>query len=328
MRLWSALILLALWAVPAEAALKLCNRTSYVLYAATAAITGSGGETRGWTRIVPGDCQVARSEPLTAQAYMVYARSSLSHSGPPRAWGGNFPVCVKDVDFVLRQKAIQAACTEDDTFALPFAALNTHGRRNWTMTFDEAPAYPSLIAAQLAGVKRLLADNGFHIGAIDGKPDKATGTALAAFRARMHFPPSAGNAELFNALEAEARKTVTPAGYTVCNDTGDMVLVALAQTVKGNAAVHGWWKIEGGACARAVTTPLASDAVWLLAQKKNGGTIVGGSDPFCITAVQFDIQGRGNCAARGFSQAGFAKTDTRGRSGYVAHIGSNGLKPS
>ncbi len=49
---------------PADAALTLCNRTSYVLYAATAAIKSPQTQTQGWTRIVPGECQVARKEAL------------------------------------------------------------------------------------------------------------------------------------------------------------------------------------------------------------------------------------------------------------------------
>ena len=51
-----ALLLLAWGAAPAHAALTLCNRTSYVLYAATAALNGQKGEASGWTRITPGDC--------------------------------------------------------------------------------------------------------------------------------------------------------------------------------------------------------------------------------------------------------------------------------
>src|SRR5690606_3906286 len=88
---------------PVEAALTLCNRTSYILYAATAAINTPQSQTQGWTRIVPGDCQTARKEDLTAETYLVHARSSLSHSGPARAWGGGFPMCVRDNDFTLSQ---------------------------------------------------------------------------------------------------------------------------------------------------------------------------------------------------------------------------------
>jgi uncharacterized membrane protein len=328
--MWVSAVLLVMalagWATPAFAKLTLCNRTSYILYAATAAVSGSQSDTRGWTRIVPGDCQVARNAALTARSYLVYARSSLGHSGPPRAWGGNLRVCVKDTDFVLRGSMPGSVCA-GDTFARPFAAVDTQGKPNWTMTFDERPPWSSLIAAQLAGLKRLLIDNGYKISAIDDRPDKQTGAALADFRKRTRLSPAAGNADLFKALEDRARKSAMPTGYTVCNDTGELLLVALAQVAKGKAAAHGWWKIESGACARAITTPLTADAVFLLAQNGHSAPAAGGSEKFCIAAIRFNIRGRGDCVARGFSEGGFARTATRGHSGYVARIDKRGLEP-
>jgi uncharacterized membrane protein len=183
-----------------------------------------------------------------------------------------------------------------------------------------------LLAAQLAGVKRLLKDNGFAVGAINGTPDKATGRAINAFRARMHFPPTAGNAELFAALETQAQKSVAPAGYTVCNDGKDELLVAMGESSAKAEVSRGWWRIAGGACARTVTTALAGDAMWLLAQKSNGIVVAGGADRFCVAPQEFEIQRRSGCAARGFGEAGFVKTVTRGKSGYIAHIGASGLK--
>src|ERR1700761_764805 len=204
-RLALAMLLLAAGLVPkpALAGLSLCNRTSYILYAATSAIQSPKSETQGWTRIAPGECQVARKEPLTAETYLVHARTSIAHSGPPRAWGGAYPVCVKDTNFTIKQAVTEPYCTAEDTFALPFAALDNRGKANWTMNFDEQPAM-SLAEAQLAGVKRLLKDNGYPIARIDGKPDKTTGTALSDFRKRMHFAPDAGNTDLFAALEKQA----------------------------------------------------------------------------------------------------------------------------
>ena len=325
-RLRMLLVLAALAApAPAQAALTLCNRTSYILYAATAAIQNSHSEAQGWTRVAPGECQVARKEALMAQTYLVHARSSLAHSGPARAWGGNRPVCVKDGNFSIRQSANQTACTAEDTFALPFAPLDNQGSRDWTMNFDEQPAM-SLTEAQLAGVKRLLTDNGYPIARIDGKPDKATGAALVDFRKRMHFAPNAGNAELFQALETEARKKIAPAGYTVCNDGHDEMMVALGQMDGGKPLSRGWWTVGAGACARAITTPLNSDTIWLLAQRKNGGVLASGSQRFCTTASAFEIQGNQNCTARGFAEAGFAATPTKSLSGYIARIGATGLR--
>jgi len=312
---------------PAQAALTLCNRTSYVLYAATSAVQSPKSETRGWSRIVPGECEIARKEKLTAESYLVYARSALAHSGPSRAWGGAYPVCVKDANFTIRQAVTAPTCSGEDTFALPFAPLNNRGQSDWTMNFNEQPVL-SAVAAQLAGVKRLLVDNGYKIARIDGKPDKATGTALADFRKRMNFSPNAGNAELFTALEKEARAKTAPAGYTVCNDSSEVLLAALGQMQGGKAVSQGWWTVQPKACAHAVTTPLKTDKIFLLARKKSGGTLVTGAQKFCTTPSIFEIQGAENCAARGWIESGFAPTPTKGVSGYVAHIGPNGLNGS
>jgi uncharacterized membrane protein len=325
--LWlGAALALLCAATPARAALTLCNRTSTVLYAATAAVQGPQAQAKGWTRIAPGDCQVARGEDLTAQTYLVHARSSLAHGGPAKAWGGKLPICVKDANFNLTQST-RAACKEDGAFTLPFAPLETGGHRSWTMTLDETPAQPSLVAAQLAGVKRLLRDNGYAVGPLDGTPDKKTGIALADFRKRMHFPEKAGNPELFIALEREASRTNAPAGYTLCNDGKVLLEAALAQTDKDKSVVRGWWTVLPGACARAVTTPLTKDGYFLFARHKDGKPVASGPEKFCVAPTAFEIKDRGNCASRSQTEAGFVRTQTNGLAGYVAHIGDIGLLP-
>lgn len=325
LRFLLAAIACALAATPAQAALTLCNRTSYILYAATSAIQSPRSQTQGWTRITPGECQLARKEPLTAETYLVHARTLLAHSGPPRAWGGAYPVCVKDANFSSAQGVTKPYCTAEDTFALPFAPLDNRGKSVWTMNFDEQPAM-NATEAQLAGVKRLLKDNGYKIDRIDGKPDKATGAGLQDFRKRMKFAVTAGNTELFDTLEREARKKIAPAGYTACNETRDVLLLALGQIEGGRPVSRGWWTVQPGACAKAVTRPLNTDAVYLLALRKSGGTLVGGGMHFCTTAAAFEIKGADNCSGRGLADNGFAATPTKGASGYVAHIGPAGLK--
>jgi uncharacterized membrane protein len=183
----------------------------------------------------------------------------------------------------------------------------------------------SLTEAQLAGAKRLLKDNGYPIARIDGQPDKATGSGLADFRRRMKFAPQAGNAELFAALEQQAALKAAPAGYTVCNDSRQTLLVALGQSEGGQPVSRGWWTVEPGACAKTSTAALKSDAVYLLAQNKSGGVVAGGARKFCTTTVIFDIRGAGNCTGRGLNEQGFAMTQTKGKAGYVAHVGPAGL---
>ena len=319
-------------ASPAHAALKLCNRTSYILYAVTATVTNSGATTatavtKGWTRVAPGDCETALPGKLKTQNYLVYARSALAASGPGRAWGGDIPFCVRDGAFTLPQKTVGGTCTGDG-FSVPFASLDTHGRPDWTMTFDDDPRLSSLEAAQLAGAKRLLKDNGYAIAAIDAKPDKATGAALTDFRKKMKFGDRDGNDKLFAALEAEAIKHgPPPEGVTICDDGKSEVIAALGEHAGNDFLSRGWWRVAPGACARAVTSPLKEDIVWLAVQRPGGAALATGPDQFCVAAQEFEVKGRDNCPARGFTSAGFARIPTGGKSGLLLHLGAKGLSP-
>jgi len=319
---------------PAHAALNLCNRTSYILYAATAAQSlGTGASSiavKGWTRIAPGDCVAARPEKLSPRlTYLVHARSSIAHSGAPRAWGGARTLCVRDGDFSLKQATSAKGCPDGGGFPLGFATIDTKGLADWTMTFDEQPPIGALQAAQLAGVRRLLKDNGYKVGPITGGPDKATGAALAAFRAKMKFAPDAGNAALFAALEKGARARVAPTGLTACNDGKAPLLVALGQSGHGKQFARGWWTVAPRACARLQTIPLAADRMYVLAQSADGAVVMGGPHPFCITGAVFEIAGApGGCAARGYGEAGFAPVDAHGAAGVVVHLGGQAGRKS
>jgi uncharacterized membrane protein len=326
MRLRAAGIALAFLvaASPAHAALKLCNRTSYILYAATSSVISPGSATHGWIRIAPGDCAIGLPEKLTAQSYLVYARAGLSYSGPERAWGGNFPSCVEQGQFTLHQTVTQPYCT-GATFAVPFAAVDTHGKTDWTMSFDEQPALPNLEAAQLAGVRRLLQESGYKIPRIDGKPDKATGAALKDFRKKAGLGDRGGNAELFAALENRAlAHGAAPDGYTICNDGKSNVAAAVAQRNDKEIVSRGWWRIAPSACARLITTSLKGTQTWLLAQRPGGATLVSGPDKFCIAAGAFEIKGR-SCPAS--SQAGFLATPLGDVAGRIVHLNDKGLSP-
>lgn len=323
----AALALLCLMPRPAKADLKICNRTSYVLDAATQTIVKSTESlTQGWIHLTPGNCAVAVKGQLNGASYMVYAHSSLAHAGPPRAWGGSFPVCVKNGDFNLHQAVTQPYCTASDTFALPFAPVNIKDRRDWTMALDETLALPSLVAAQLAGVKRLLADNGYKVGAINGSPSKPTQAALTDFRKKANFKPGDGNDLLFAALEKQALTKTAPQGYAVCNDTAEPLVAAIAD---GGAkpVSRGWWRIGPKACAQAMTAPLGGNEVYLLAQTLKGKVLVGGTEKFCTAPGAFEVQGRADCIKRGMAEAGFTQTAGKGAPGFVAHIGDKGLIP-
>jgi uncharacterized membrane protein len=316
---------LFLMASPSKAALALCNRTSYVLYAATGTALTNGVQVQGWTRVVPGLCQTVVPGDLTAPSYYLYARTSQAHSGPSRAWGGGTPICVKDTNFTSRDTVNPQACASDDFFKLPFAAIDTHRLKNWTTTFSESPSLANLQQAQRAGIKRLLRDIGYRIGNIDASPDKASDGALADFRKRAKLAPNATAADLFDALETEALKSAAPAGYAVCNDTAKAVAAAIGQKAGNEWVAHGWWKVAAGSCAKVLDNVAGMDSVYLFVQKIGGPPLVTGPAKFCVADIEFDIQGRGRCAQRGLTEFGFAETKVKGLTGFAAHVGETGL---
>ncbi len=235
----AGMLLLGLFAAPSEAAMTVCNRTSYVLYAATGVGADAAVTAQGWSRVAPGGCRIVLPNDLTAPAYYLYARSSQAHSGAARAWGGTVPICVKDTNFTSRGPLTANRCESDDFFDLPFAAVDTHHLRSWTATFSESRELATLPQAQAAGLKRLLRDVGYKLGAVDAKPDKAADAALADFRKRLRLTPTATASDLFDALETEALKTATPAGFAICNDTAKAVAAATGQRLRNDWVSHG-----------------------------------------------------------------------------------------
>ena len=317
--------LLCLASTPASAALNVCNRTSYVLYAATAVATEREIASRGWTRIVPGDCRAVLPGELTAAGYYVYARTSQAHSGLARAWGGDRQICVRDVNFATRVAASASSCESDDFYTLPFAKIDIHRATSWTSTLSETPAIATLMDARIAGLKRLLHDLGYGVASIDGHPDKAAESALFDFRKRQHLTSQASASDLFDALETNALRVSTPIGYSICNDTAKPIAAALGEKTGTSWISRGWWKVAPGSCAKAITTPLSSDGYYLYAQTIAGRALVSGGDKLCVADIEFDIQGRGGCKNRGLGEVGFAQTLVRGLSGFAAHVGDSGL---
>jgi uncharacterized membrane protein len=180
-------------------------------------------------------------------------------------------------------------------------------------------------SAERAGMKRLLIDSGAKIDIFASGSDKAVNTALALFRKRMRLSDKASTVDLFDALETEAMKTAAPIGYTVCNDTDKPVWAALGQKKGAVFVSRGWWTVAPGGCAKTITESVANQKIYLRVEKAKGVALISGQDNFCVTDIEFEIQGRERCAARGLTQAGFAGTNTKGVPGFTAHVSADGL---
>ncbi|HEY2445056.1 MAG TPA: DUF1036 domain-containing protein [Rhizomicrobium sp.] len=317
------LVFACMRAVPASAELRVCDQTSFVLYAAVGYESGVQMLTRGWTRILPGGCAVALEGPLNQTQYFLYARSSRAHAGSALAWGGHIRLCGKDSNFAIDVPVGADRCGSDDAYLIPFAPVSTGHKASWTTTLTGSHRFANPGAARNAGVARLLGDIGYKV-----EPGgAASAQALADFRTHMRLAANVSDPDLFDALETEALKTAAPAGYSICNDGQAEIWAAIALRSKRASVVRGWWDVPSGACARVLTTPLAADNVYLLSQKHGNDKLVGGPTAFCVSNASFEIYGNAPCTTPGYSTVGFAATDTKGRTGYVAHVGNNGLLP-
>jgi uncharacterized membrane protein len=326
-RLWRAgallcAILFCFGVTPASAALKLCNQTSYVLYAAVGWRDGNNVAAQGWKRVIPGDCRDLLHQPLAAVPYFLFARSSSAHAGEVRNWGGNTSLCIKDTDFAVTGTATEQSCSDENAYPESFSAIDTHGMSSWTTTLTESPSIASLDDARKAGIDRLLGDLGYKFRDDDGRE-----AALAGFRRRVNLVSNASQADLLDAMETEAMKVVSPAGYSICNDTGGVVWTALGFAEGKRKLSAGWWKVGPGACAHALTQPLHVDAVFVHAEGHDRPALVSGPEKFCVANITFQTTDSDNCAAHGLTEARFAKTNTKGVAGYTAHISEGGLEP-
>jgi len=322
------LFLAAVFAAPsASASLKLCNRTGYILYAATAYAAKPNVTTQGWTRLQPGVCTEAISKPLKSPPYYIYAQSSRSHSGPSRVWGGPAKFCVKHGNFSFTAPPA-ARCPDDDAFAVGFSQIQTKGKPDFTETLTAKPDITTLSIARMAGLQRLLSDNGYKIPKIDGTDDKETETALASFRRKAKLPRKATDDQLFKALENAAVNIASPAGYSVCNTTTMPLWAAIGQKNGNNWISRGWWKVPPANCATAISEPLKTDRIYVLADLPGKKPLVTGAMKFCVTDIAFEIQGKDKCKERGMREVGFAETNVKGREGYVARVGPKGLIPT
>lgn len=313
--------------VPAHAAYTICNKTSYVVYAALGYSAGDDIVTGGWTRVLPGACETASAEKLQASAFFLYARSSNAHRGPGRAWGGKAKLCAKAANFSLRVRAGAASCPGGDAFFLPFAAGDVRGQADWTTILTESAAIPTIEDAQVAGLQRLLNDNGFDVGAINARRNAKMDSAIVQFRARQKIPFQARTIELFQALEREAEKSAAPQGYVICNESKAPLWAAIGLREGNTWTSRGWWRIAPANCTKAWASALAGGRIYLLAERENGERVVGGSAMFCVNDASFEIKGRENCVQRRLKTAGFEEIDITGRRGYTARIGDFGLVP-
>ncbi len=105
--------------------------------------------------------------------------------------------------------------------------------------------------------------------------------------------------------------TMARAEFAVCNQSFDVVNVAVGQFEEGEFGTQGWWTVGPNQCANVIRDPLYARYIYVFAQDVFGKAILNGTTPMCIGVEKFSIRGETDCLLRGYLEAGFFEVDTQ-----------------
>lgn len=100
------------------------------------------------------------------------------------------------------------------------------------------------------------------------------------------------------------------AEFTVCNQTLDVVNLAVGQEVDQAFQTDGWWTIGANQCVDVIREELSNRYVYLYATDVFGNVMLDGSTEMCIDKRRFTIRGIDRCWQRGHILARFVEVDT------------------
>lgn len=310
-------LLLPLAAGTAQAELTLCNRTSYLMDAAVGLEKRANVATRGWFRVVPGQCRQVIDGTLDADMVYLHGRTPAVYGSAPLARSGHAELCVGKKDFEI---ADARACpvSQQAGFA---AARPSDSPQGPTVNLAEEADYDDA-QARLAGIQRLLVIAGYDATPIDGIEGAKTQAALAKFLQDRKLPAdAAAQATFFDTLLAAAQSP-QGIGFSWCNDTQYPVMAALGIVEMGAIVTRGWYRVAPQACVRP-DMPGEPRRIYSYAEavdgdgraiKRGSETLAwGGTVALCTRDGRFELADHKDCAARGLNSAGFAAIDIGGK---------------
>lgn len=100
------------------------------------------------------------------------------------------------------------------------------------------------------------------------------------------------------------------AAFAICNQTFDVVNVAVGQSEAGEFITRGWWTIGPNQCANVIKEQLTARYIYVFAQDVFGQEILFGATPMCIAPKAFKITGERDCLARGHLSVNYLEVDT------------------
>jgi uncharacterized membrane protein len=304
-------------AAPAQAALTLCNRTSYVMDVAIGLEKRPTLSTRGWFRVEPGQCKPVLEETPSADLVYVHGRTPAIYGNAPLPQSGQAELCVRPTDFQIAD-ARSCPVSEQVRFA---AARPAEGDNGQVVNLAEQADYDDQ-QARLAGIQRLLVIAGYDASPIDGVEGAKTQNAINAFLKDRKLPADVAARPDFFATLLEAARSPEGHGFAWCNETPYTVMASLGIVEMGAIVTRGWYEVAAGQCLRPDLRgePLkvysyaeAVDGKGATVMRGGAPLAWGGTVTLCTRDGKFELAEHGDCASRGLTSAGFAAIEVGGK---------------
>jgi uncharacterized membrane protein len=111
------------------------------------------------------------------------------------------------------------------------------------------------------------------------------------------------------------------AEFSVCNQTLDVVNVAIGHAVGKVFTTEGWWTIGANQCARVIRDDLQTRYIYVYADNVFGQPLLTGTTSMCIGTGKFTIEGVDQCWQRGHEAAKFLEVDTHEVTNWTLFLG-------
>lgn len=110
------------------------------------------------------------------------------------------------------------------------------------------------------------------------------------------------------------------AEFQVCNQSLDVLNVAIGYDDDGEFQTEGWWNVGANRCVDLIRETLTDRYIYVYAEDVFGQAAVAGDIAMCVGAKKFVIRGIKECWNRGHQEAHFVEVDTQSQERWTLFL--------
>ena len=115
------------------------------------------------------------------------------------------------------------------------------------------------------------------------------------------------------------------AELSVCNQTYDVVNLAVSYQAGADFQTSGWWTIGVNQCANVIREDLPSRYVFVYAEDVFGQSLFQGTRELCVGTARFQTNAIEQCWQRGFLGVDFTEIDTQQSPRWTVFLRQNSI---